>query len=205
MVGDGPPRPGRGAGRKPAARRSPICDRTREKVAKSGAPRARPPVDLRIVQAHQARVADRAHMPARCNAPPDRRSWPAREVCYARRSRADVREGPDPAPLDPFLRAREKLTALCRQGSDQIRRDRKITRLNSSHPVISYAVFCLKKKRTNHNTPRLNSSHLAIKYAGFCFKKLPTLQLTNLVLSANLYDESSYYKYLHVARPASSP
>ena len=25
-------------------------------------------------------------------------------------------------------------------------RDRKSTRLNSSHPVISYAVFCLKKK-----------------------------------------------------------
>src|SRR5437588_6939484 len=31
--------------------------------------------------------------------------------------------------------------------------DRKSTRLNSSHTVISYAVFCLKKKRrriTNH-------------------------------------------------------
>src|SRR5438876_4875146 len=27
-------------------------------------------------------------------------------------------------------------------------RDRKSTRLNSSHPSISYAVFCLKKKRT---------------------------------------------------------
>ena len=26
--------------------------------------------------------------------------------------------------------------------------DRKSTRLNSSHPVISYAVFCLKKKKT---------------------------------------------------------
>src|SRR3989454_1736672 len=28
-------------------------------------------------------------------------------------------------------------------------RDRKSTRLNSSHLVISYAVFCLKKKKTN--------------------------------------------------------
>src|SRR5207244_13566101 len=28
------------------------------------------------------------------------------------------------------------------------RRDRKSTRLNSSHQIISYAVFCLKKKRT---------------------------------------------------------
>src|SRR5437588_9713428 len=33
-------------------------------------------------------------------------------------------------------------------------RDRKSTRLNSSHTVISYAVFCLKKKkkRTQKNT-----------------------------------------------------
>src|SRR5688500_19664251 len=29
--------------------------------------------------------------------------------------------------------------------------DRKSTRLNSSHLVISYAVFCLKKKRTELN------------------------------------------------------
>src|SRR5207244_6806676 len=28
------------------------------------------------------------------------------------------------------------------------RRDRKSTRLNSSHQIISYAVFCLKKKKT---------------------------------------------------------
>src|SRR5438132_2796556 len=28
-------------------------------------------------------------------------------------------------------------------------RDRKSTRLNSSHTVISYAVFCLKKKKMN--------------------------------------------------------
>src|SRR5438034_6792181 len=30
---------------------------------------------------------------------------------------------------------------------DQQLRDRKSTRLNSSHTVISYAVFCLKKKK----------------------------------------------------------
>src|SRR6185312_17518554 len=30
------------------------------------------------------------------------------------------------------------------------RRDRKSTRLNSSHDQISYAVFCLKKKKTAH-------------------------------------------------------
>src|SRR5256885_2870139 len=31
---------------------------------------------------------------------------------------------------------------------DAARRDRKSTRLNSSHLVISYAVFCLKKKNS---------------------------------------------------------
>src|SRR5256885_13081631 len=30
--------------------------------------------------------------------------------------------------------------------------DRKSTRLNSSHLVISYAVFCLKKKKIHHPT-----------------------------------------------------
>src|SRR3989440_3639972 len=32
--------------------------------------------------------------------------------------------------------------------------DRKSTRLNSSHDQISYAVFCLKKKKTNKTTER---------------------------------------------------
>src|SRR6185436_3944823 len=31
-------------------------------------------------------------------------------------------------------------------------RDRKSTRLNSSHQIISYAVFCLKKKKNKHQT-----------------------------------------------------
>src|SRR2546426_7778389 len=41
-------------------------------------------------------------------------------------------------------------------------RDRKSTRLNSSHLVISYAVFCLKKKKTNRTTVRVfgTSRHL---------------------------------------------
>src|SRR5207244_5659662 len=30
--------------------------------------------------------------------------------------------------------------------------DRKSTRLNSSHQIISYAVFCLKKKKKNKHT-----------------------------------------------------
>src|SRR2546422_5447637 len=38
--------------------------------------------------------------------------------------------------------------------------DRKSTRLNSSHGYISYAVFCLKKKKTAHLT---NFTHSAIE------------------------------------------
>src|SRR6266487_5897074 len=33
------------------------------------------------------------------------------------------------------------------QARAMVQRDRKSTRLNSSHPSISYAVFCLKKKK----------------------------------------------------------
>src|SRR5437867_9526722 len=33
-----------------------------------------------------------------------------------------------------------------------VSRDRKSTRLNSSHRTISYAVFCLKKKKNHHAT-----------------------------------------------------
>src|SRR5688572_31117297 len=36
--------------------------------------------------------------------------------------------------------------------------DRKSTRLNSSHSQISYAVFCLKKKRTKTDYGRQSSS-----------------------------------------------
>src|SRR5438270_3838604 len=35
--------------------------------------------------------------------------------------------------------------------SPVLRGDRKSTRLNSSHSQISYAVFCLKKKKKKHN------------------------------------------------------
>src|SRR5258708_12140601 len=54
--------------------------------------------------------------------------------------------------------------------SRRTRRDRKSTRLNSSHQIISYAVFCLKKKKKKHSrvashsaptyqSPQLNATH----------------------------------------------
>src|SRR2546426_7044870 len=42
---------------------------------------------------------------------------------------------------------------------DAVRGDRKSTRLNSSHLVISYAVFCLKKKKEPvHKSSRSTST-----------------------------------------------
>src|SRR6202045_3087697 len=42
--------------------------------------------------------------------------------------------------------------------------DRKSTRLNSSHVAISYAVFCLKKKRSEEHTSELQSrGHLVCR------------------------------------------
>src|SRR5690349_22132545 len=43
-----------------------------------------------------------------------------------------------------------KRAPICLSGNTEYWRDRKSTRLNSSHVEISYAVFCLKKKiKTN--------------------------------------------------------
>src|SRR2546422_5451507 len=44
---------------------------------------------------------------------------------------------------DPGEGAHERLVVV---GDEDLARDRKSTRLNSSHGYISYAVFCLKKK-----------------------------------------------------------
>src|SRR5256885_7444035 len=52
-------------------------------------------------------------------------------------------------PTDEALRVFRAMRAI----QDEIgQADRKSTRLNSSHLVISYAVFCLKKK--NKHTPK---------------------------------------------------
>src|SRR5256885_13011501 len=53
--------------------------------------------------------------------------------------------GADPIPL--AVLADEDFLAVHRLACVQFGADRKSTRLNSSHLVISYAVFCLKKKK----------------------------------------------------------
>src|SRR2546426_2404542 len=69
-----------------------------------------------------------------------RRSGPAGRTSFSRMARRSERQPPQIAAA----------------------RDRKSTRLNSSHLVISYAVFCLKKKKKKYdryNTQTTNSRY----------------------------------------------
>src|SRR3712207_7837830 len=56
-----------------------------------------------------------------------------------------------PLAFGGLFRSERDVAELIRRTSDTLldtlARDRKSTRLNSSHANISYAVFCLKKKR----------------------------------------------------------
>src|SRR5438874_10205854 len=54
----------------------------------------------------------------------------------------------------PLIRNALKASLVLLLGllADAVVKDRKSTRLNSSHVEISYAVFCLKKKKENRRT-----------------------------------------------------
>src|SRR3712207_7454791 len=47
-----------------------------------------------------------------------------------------------------------RLVDTCDPKAETSRSDRKSTRLNSSHANISYAVFCLKKKKKSQSSRR---------------------------------------------------
>src|SRR2546429_3728947 len=59
------------------------------------------------------------------------------------------------------------------QGGRSTRRDRKSTRLNSSHGYISYAVFCLKKKNTPHAPPSSGPRRFPLEYARWTRQQRP--------------------------------
>src|SRR2546430_12665740 len=61
-------------------------------------------------------------------------------VAFIERTRAALTESVAHLPLVPTLHSENETGGNVR--------DRKSTRLNSSHSQISYAVFCLKKKNT---------------------------------------------------------
>src|SRR5437588_6638883 len=74
------------------------------------------------------------------------------DLQLGQQSRDDDRGGPDPGR---YGLQRLAQPGRARAGAGGRELDRKSTRLNSSHTVISYAVFCLKKKkRTNITSNR---------------------------------------------------
>src|SRR2546428_8367488 len=100
---------------------------------------------------------------------------------------AGVEEGPDPPHLLQVLLAAEVAHE----------RDRKSTRLNSSHDQISYAVFCLPKKTrwfralTQHRS-KFNSATgpippLAFEEAESLFKHLIHPQDRSLLLHSDIH------------------
>src|SRR5688572_32506320 len=82
--------------------------------------RARPPTRPRDLRRRRTHLRHR-----------QRRQGPVLGTCRARTARRRAREAGG-------------------TGGRSARRDRKSTRLNSSHSQISYAVFCLKKKKKKH-------------------------------------------------------
>src|SRR5260221_9772200 len=79
-------------------------------------------------------------------------SAPFRSAMFIARDHHDFRSSVGAAHFAPpeleFRKERRSYKLSCLRHE----KDRKSTRLNSSHTVISYAVFCLKKKKTNRST-----------------------------------------------------
>src|SRR2546430_11974208 len=66
-------------------------------------------------------------------------------------------DGARPSPDEPVPHRGGDPRGYLRLGGG---RDRKSTRLNSSHSQISYAVFCLKKKKRMRDTPLVCVTHV---------------------------------------------
>src|SRR6266487_6104727 len=75
--------------------------------------------------------------------PPRSTLFPYTTLFRSRQARRDA-AGTMTRPL------RQRGAVPVRRSGRGARRDRKSTRLNSSHPSISYAVFCLKKKKNKN-------------------------------------------------------
>src|SRR5258708_19621009 len=88
------------------------------------------------------------------------------EIAYALQCRSDER-GPGLRPYQVAaavrLLAGADVTSLLDRARDELDAVRsESTRLNSSHQIISYAVFCLKKKTINTSSPQSITPHLCV-------------------------------------------
>src|SRR4051795_4474752 len=86
--------------------------------------------------------------------------------------------------------------------------DRKSTRLNSSHTLISYAVFCLKKKkkqlvrRTQRECDRHVSTGLTVHSVACSPRRL---SVTPAVLLSQVSFACFFFFFLMIRRPPRSP
>src|SRR5690606_40549208 len=67
-------------------------------------------------------------------------------------------------PMTPAINIPHK-DLLSSRGLLSTSPDRKSTRLNSSHVKISYAVFCLKKKKRDNKIKKRTCTHLQINHS----------------------------------------
>src|SRR6266481_2938325 len=107
------------------------------------------------IRLHAARPAA---VPVRPHGPPDDRIAASENggespqaACRRRRGAAQCARLKGPSRSDPACRILDytgfRIKSYNIVRSDWLQLDRKSTRLNSSHSSISYAVFCLKKKK----------------------------------------------------------
>src|SRR2546422_381188 len=75
-----------------------------------------------------------------------------------RHSHKRVLRPTEPAERRGPIEGKWTQAAVARHGAYRCGEDRKSTRLNSSHGYISYAVFCLKKKKKKDNKLCVHSS-----------------------------------------------
>src|SRR2546422_7157174 len=95
--------------------------------------------------------------------PPRSTLFPYTTLFRSRGDRAAAAEPRGAARGDPRRGAgRGRRGGLARPGGARAgdAEDRKSTRLNSSHGYISYAVFCLKKKKKQKNTYARSSTFI---------------------------------------------
>src|ERR1039457_598516 len=88
------------------------------------------------------------------------------------------------------------------------RSDRKSTRLNSSHLVISYAVFCLKKKKKNTMrggavVPSSETDGLTLRLLAVSPADAPRALPGAVLLEASL-PQSFFFFFLMIRRPPRS-